>query len=103
MKLTKEQIEIIKSVKYYDNIKILAFAGSGKTSTLMQIAKEYPDKKILYLAFNRKVAKEIASKAPFNVKVYTTHSLAYTYLKRFRYKKIYLTQKYTIKERRAVK
>jgi len=54
MILTKEQIEIIKSVKYYDNIKILTFAGNGKTSTLMQIAKEYPDKKILYLAFNKK-------------------------------------------------
>ncbi len=28
----------------------------------MQIAKEYPNKKILYLAFNKKVANEISIK-----------------------------------------
>ncbi len=79
MKLTHEQKAIIKS---NENIKINAIAGSGKTTTLIEYAKNKPQKaKILYLAFNKSV--EIEAKQKFsqhelsNVEVKTAHSIAF--------------------------
>jgi superfamily I DNA/RNA helicase len=57
---------------------IQAFAGTGKTTTLVEIAKKNREKKILYLAFNKALAIE-ASESAFknlNVEVFTIHSLA---------------------------
>lgn len=81
MELTYEQIEIINAVPSIDRcMKINAFAGTGKTSTLISIAKAYPDKKFFYLAFNRSIAEESKRKFPVNVKVMTTHALAKRYI-----------------------
>lgn len=79
MNLTPEQIEVIHST---GNIKINAVAGSGKTTTVIEYAKTRPpDKKILYVAFNKSVKleaiKKFADKGLSNVKVETAHSLAY--------------------------
>ncbi len=50
MQLTQEQQEIIDAVrKGYKIIKINAFAGTGKTTTLVEIAKDNPDKKFYIL------------------------------------------------------
>ena len=63
IKRTKEQEEIVKAVKGgKGNLKIKAYAGTGKTTTLFEIAKENPDKKFLLLAFNKSVAEEIRKK-----------------------------------------
>ncbi len=83
MKLTKEQQEIIKAVPRYKNIKINAFAGTGKTTTLKLIAKEFKDKKILYLAFNSAIKNEASSIFPNNTYVKTTHGLAYSSIKKY--------------------
>ena len=78
MKPTKEQEEILKAVKSEVGIiKINAFAGTGKTTTLNMIAKQNPSKKILYLAFNKSIAAEAKEKFPKNVTVKTVHALAY--------------------------
>ncbi len=34
-------------------VKINAFAGSGKTTMLRLLAQAFPEKKLLYLAFNK--------------------------------------------------
>lgn len=79
MKLTDEQKEIIESS---GNVKIHAVAGSGKTSTLIEIAKSKSrNLRILYLAFNRSVRKEaqcrFSEAGVKTVRVETAHSLAY--------------------------
>ena len=56
-----------------------AVAGSGKTTTIVK-ALEYtdPDSKVGFVAFNRHIAKELASRAPEHVHVSTLHSLGYS-------------------------
>ncbi len=43
-------------------MSIEAVAGSGKTSTLIELMKKYRDKKILYIAFNKSLVVEIGEK-----------------------------------------
>jgi superfamily I DNA/RNA helicase len=83
MDLTNEQQEIIKAVSRYKNIKINAFAGTGKTTTLKLIAQKFKDKKILYLAFNSAIKNEASSIFPNNTFVKTTHGLAYSAIKKY--------------------
>lgn len=80
MNLTDEQKDIIKiSQNMCPNeiLKVQACAGSGKTSTLIEIARANPKAKILYTAFNKAVINEAKHKFPKNVEVKTWHSLAY--------------------------
>lgn len=81
---TLEQKQILSAVSKLDRLKIKAFAGSGKTTTLRMIAETFKDKKMIYLAFNRSVAEEAKRKFPKNVRVTTVHSLAYAELLRIR-------------------
>lgn len=83
MQPTKEQQKVVDFVTNSDkNLKINAYAGSGKTSTLVQVAKTNPDKSFLYLAFNKAIKTEAESKFPSNCQVYTLHGLAYNLLAR---------------------
>lgn len=80
MQLTEEQQRIIayvKQMKRGERLKVEAKAGSGKTSTLVEVARANPDKRFLYLAFNKAIVNEAKGKFPKNVVVKTTHSLAY--------------------------
>lgn len=78
MKPTEEQAEIMKAVlSGKGDIKINAFAGSGKTSTMQMIVRANPQLRFLYVAFNKAVAKEAEAKFPDNCKVYTVHGMAY--------------------------
>lgn len=82
-----QQIEIINAFKAGKSFKIEALAGTGKTSTLILLSKS-TNKKGLYLAFNKRIAKESESKFP-NVTVKTVHSLAYRWaLSKFRQSKL---------------
>lgn len=58
---------------------IQAFAGTGKTTTLVEVAKQNTNKKILYIAFNKALATEAEVKAFVgldNVTIYTIHALS---------------------------
>jgi len=80
MKLTDEQKEILHSIKKIRKgqiVKINAFAGTGKTFILAEIAKSMPYKTFLYLAFNKSIVEESRRKFPKNVFISTTHSLAH--------------------------
>ena len=52
-----EQKSIIESIKYH-NVIVSAVAGSGKTSTIIQMAKEYPSKQIMVITYNNKLKLE---------------------------------------------
>lgn len=85
IRLTHEQIEIIKNAQK-NNIIINAFAGSGKSTTLLSIAYALKNKSFLFLAFNRSIKEEIEYKIKKanlnNIKVLTTHGLAYKFTKK---------------------
>ena len=101
--LTQEQNNIIRLSKQMvanESLKIQACAGSGKTSTLVEIAKANPNQSFLYLAFNKSVIEEAKGKFPDNVKIQTTHSLAYAKIIGQGRKKI--TNKHTIDDYNAI-
>lgn len=88
--LTQQQKDILESVKKHKQIKINAFAGTGKTTTLRLIAQKYHHHKILYLAFNSAIKNEATTIFPNNTSVKTTHGLAFSAIKK--YTKIDLNQ-----------
>jgi hypothetical protein len=73
--LTDEQQAIVSSDAR--NLLITAFAGTGKTSTLVEYAKARPRERMTYLAFNRAIKEDAARKFPSNVRCVTTHGLAF--------------------------
>jgi F-box protein 18 (helicase) len=78
MKLTDEQKKIVQCDLGKDQIlKVVAFAGTGKTTTLVEYAKARPQTRFLYVAFNKSVQLEAASTFPKNVTCKTAHSLAW--------------------------
>jgi F-box protein 18 (helicase) len=78
MQLTKEQQAVIDAkLAPGEMLKTRAYAGTGKTSTKVAYARANPALSMLYLAFNKTVATEAASKFPGNVRAKTAHALAW--------------------------
>ena len=80
MNLTAEQQAICQAARDLgesSSLKIQAFAGTGKTTTLAAVAESLPQRKFLYLVFNRAAADEAELKMPANVTVRTAHALAF--------------------------
>ena len=75
MPLTEEQQVVVHSRS--EALKVVAFAGAGKTSTLRAYAQARPERRMLYLAFNNAIAREAAGRFTPNVTCLTTHSLAF--------------------------
>lgn len=74
-KTTAEQNAIIEWKG--NHLVVNAFAGTGKTSTLVSYAEANPESKMLYLAYNRAVRDEAERKFPYNVECKTSHQLAW--------------------------
>src|ERR1700719_132668 len=80
MNLTEEQHTICQAARdlgMHSSLKIQAFAGTGKTTTLAAIAESLPRRKFLYLVFNRAAADEAQHRMPSNVSVRTAHAVAF--------------------------
>lgn len=60
-----------------DILAIKSVAGSGKTTTLLNLAAAHSKKRILYLAFNKSLIEEMKQKAPPNLQPRTFDSLLY--------------------------
>ncbi|WP_309487876.1 UvrD-helicase domain-containing protein, partial [Escherichia coli] len=56
---------------------VRAFAGTGKTATLVAYAQARPERRMLYIAFNRSVREEAQARFPVNVCCRTAHQLAW--------------------------
>uniref|UniRef100_A0A3Q3WVL0 DNA 3'-5' helicase n=1 Tax=Mola mola TaxID=94237 RepID=A0A3Q3WVL0_MOLML len=79
MHLTHEQQQILSHNIQQDHVvKIVAFAGTGKTTTLVKYAEQRPHLRFLYVAFNKSVAIEAQRRFPRNVACKTVHSLAFS-------------------------
>ena len=83
-KPTKEQERIfLFTKKRPENILIKAYAGAGKTSTIVEAVKQLPmDKSIMFLAFNKHIQEELKTKLPEKVRCYTTYGLGMGAIKR---------------------
>ncbi|EMP39437.1 F-box only protein 18, partial [Chelonia mydas] len=78
IKLTHEQQRILNhTILPGQVVKIMAFAGTGKTSTLIKYAEKFPHLSFLYVAFNKAIVENGKSVFPPNVMCKTFHSLAY--------------------------
>ncbi|KAM6146940.1 F-box DNA helicase 1 [Phoenicopterus ruber ruber] len=78
VKLTHEQQRILNhKIQNGQIVKIMAFAGTGKTSTLVKYAEKFADLRFLYVTFNKAVAERGKSVFPRNVTCKTFHSLAF--------------------------
>lgn len=78
MQPTSEQQAIIDAAKSTtDNILISALAGSAKTTTLEMIAKALTQEPILSVAFNKKIADEMAKRLPPHVVSKTINALGH--------------------------
>ncbi|NXH06808.1 FBH1 helicase, partial [Loxia leucoptera] len=78
VRLTHEQQRILShKIEPGQTVKIMAFAGTGKTSTLVKYAEKFSELKFLYLAFNKAVAEKGKKVFPRNVTCKTFHSLAF--------------------------
>ncbi|KAM3924349.1 F-box DNA helicase 1 isoform 2-T2 [Leptodactylus fuscus] len=76
--LTNEQQQIINhDIQEGQVVKIMAFAGTGKTSTLIKYAEKRPHLRFLYVTFNKSIANHANQLFPKNVVCKTFHSLAY--------------------------
>jgi len=61
--LTQEQLRIIQHPpEEKSHIVVQAFAGTGKTSIMLEYARKNPNIRILYIAYNNTLAKESAEK-----------------------------------------
>lgn len=77
------------------NLRIDAYAGSGKTTTLAMLAASRPGR-ATYLAFNRSIAMEARSRFPDHVQCSTAHAIAFRAVSRqLRYPEWKLTGKLT--------
>ncbi|NXL87150.1 FBH1 helicase, partial [Alectura lathami] len=78
VKLTHEQQRILNhKIEPGQIVKIMAFAGTGKTSTLAKYAEKFADLSFLYVTFNKSVAERGRLVFPRNVTCKTFHSLAF--------------------------
>ncbi|KAM4784167.1 F-box DNA helicase 1 isoform 1-T1 [Cyanocitta cristata] len=78
VRLTHEQQRILNhKIEPGQTVKIMAFAGTGKTSTLVKYAEKFPELRFLYVAFNKAVAEKGKNVFPRNVTCKTFHSLAF--------------------------
>lgn len=77
---TSEQERALALFQEGGSLKLVAVAGSGKTSTLRAFARteqvRRPGRHLLYLAFNRSVAHEAAAEFPDNTTAMTIHAMA---------------------------
>ncbi|KAI4874006.1 hypothetical protein NFI96_027836, partial [Prochilodus magdalenae] len=88
VQVTHEQQQILNHEIQRDHVvKIMAFAGTGKTTTLVRYAQQRPNLRFLYVAFNKSVAMQANRSFPSNVVCKTVHSIAYTAVG-YRYKKL---------------
>ncbi|XP_053544195.1 F-box DNA helicase 1 isoform X2 [Ictalurus punctatus] len=76
--VTHEQQQILNHDIQRDHVvKIMAFAGTGKTTTLVKYAQQRPHLHFLYVSFNKSVAVQANRSFPSNVECRTIHSMAY--------------------------
>jgi hypothetical protein len=87
--LSQEQQDSVAAVRDGHSLIIDAVAGSGKTTTVLGLAKDAPDKKIIQLTYNKFLKFEVRKRAEqegcTNLDVQTYHSLFVKYYSKTAY------------------
>ena len=82
-KMSDEQRQVLDFIRAGHNVVVDACAGSGKSTTILSIAKEMPGRKILQFTYNAMLRHEIKEKIKEldlkNILVHTYHSFAVNY------------------------
>ena len=73
---TPEQDQALSLFRTGKNMALTALAGTGKTSTLVLLAQDVPQKRVQYVAFNKDIVLDAATKFPKNTSCDTAHRLA---------------------------
>jgi len=80
---SEEQQIAIDHIKRGHNVVLDAVAGSGKSTTILSMAVQLPEKRVLQIAYNAMLRKEVEKKLETgkigNIVVHTFHSLAVSY------------------------
>lgn len=80
---THEQMRIINhNIEPSHVVKIVAFAGTGKTTTLLQMCKQRPHQRFLLVVYNKSVEEHCSKIFPKNVTVKTAHAMAFAHIGR---------------------
>ncbi|WP_445116767.1 AAA family ATPase [Acinetobacter sp. WZC-1] len=74
---TAEQSLAISEARKGQSFKVIAYAGTGKTTTLQLISNAMSERRGMYLAFNKAIATGAQSRFHRNVDCRTFHSLAF--------------------------
>ena len=86
---SQEQTAIIQTIQNKQNVVVNAVAGSGKTTTVLWLAKTFPDKKIIQITYNSQLKTEVREKVESaeltNLEIHTYHSLAVKFYNRKAY------------------
>lgn len=77
---TPEQSDCIEKFATGKRLRVNAYAGTGKTSTLTLLAKS-TKRRGTYVAFNKSIAEEARHKFPQNINCSTMHALAFRAIK----------------------
>jgi len=95
-RLTEEQLDAISAFGNGENLRINAFAGTGKTFTL-RIMSQSSNRNGMYLAFNKSIANEAKRSFPDSVEVLTSHALAFRAVIKMGYSESKMTGKMNAK------
>lgn len=78
------QLDIFKDISSgHGNTQVDAYAGTGKTATIVEGFYHIPaGKSVLMCAFNKSIQEELESRAPEGVTIKTLHSLGYAAIRR---------------------
>lgn len=76
-KPTQEQQNILDTAQKVNNLKVVARAGTGKSSTIKLLSDVLPQKS-LYLVFNKALKEDAQGRFGSHVECRTMHSLAYS-------------------------
>lgn len=83
MNMTEEMKNIIMSE--HKHIIVQAYAGAGKTSTMLDYVKFHPNERILFLVYNKEMSLDFSKRLKgirHNCEVKTIHSLAYGWFRK---------------------
>jgi len=68
------------SLNTKDIVRIMAYAGTGKTTTLLELTRRHPNTEFLLIVFNKSVQIHSNNVFPKNVTVRTANSLSHQYI-----------------------
>lgn len=106
MELSAEQQNVIECINQNQSVIIDAVAGSGKTTTVIGIAKALKTKYILQITYNAHLKLEVKEKVHKenieNLEVHTYHSLSLKYYKCFKDEQIKNVLEYNTKPKKTI-